>query len=531
MKGFTPASVKRQGTSFAVALAISSSLFLLPLAVAFAVQVYAPGPSLLLAMLAGVLTSFALARAGAALWSRSTHTGERVFADATLWGWMRVRRSNRRIAEFERMMSDHDAVSDEDHKRALMRLADALELRDHRTHGHSRRVTRHAASIAKQMGLDADELARLRVAAAMHDIGKLHVPAEVLFKPAKLTDEEFALIKQHPVDSAEMVAFTDDDELIAGVRHHHERWDGRGYPDGLAGTQIPLHSRIIAVADTFDAIVSDRPYRDGVAHRRAQSVIADGAGSQFDPEVAEAFATYYRGGDVAVAWGALSALPPRAAQWIADVLRGGASVVGSAAGTAAASVAITVGVVGGGLPAAAAVAERAGLPVPAAVQAIAKGSLDGGGQSNGFEVESGDDEETNLVAEAVDPRTGEPITGTEPGAAAGGQNAADESGSRSESAPGGKETEPESSRQPESSGGETVSDTTDAAGETVKDVGETVKDVGETVKEVAGDNDVTEVVDKTTDTVSGTVTNTGETVKNVGKDVGDALGGLTGKKK
>src|SRR4051812_39605758 len=128
------------------------------------------------------------------------------------------------------------------------------------------------------MGLPAAEVAKVRTAAALHDVGKLHTPRSILTKPGRLTDSEFALIKRHPVDGAVMTSGIGDPEISAMIRHHHERLDGRGYPDGLSGEDIPVGARIISVADTFDAITSHRTYRRAAHHKRARR--ARGGGRQ-----------------------------------------------------------------------------------------------------------------------------------------------------------------------------------------------------------------------------------------------------------
>ena len=161
-------------------------------------------------------------------------------------------------------------------------LSALLEARDSFTYGHSQRVTRHAERIATEMGLPAAEVAQVRTAAALHDVGKLHTPRDILNKPGRLTDEEFAVIRNHPGDGAEMSTSVGDPVITAMIRHHHERLDGAGYPDGLAGEAIPLGARIIAVADTFDAMTSNRAYRRAASHKRALDVLRAEAGKQLD---------------------------------------------------------------------------------------------------------------------------------------------------------------------------------------------------------------------------------------------------------
>jgi putative nucleotidyltransferase with HDIG domain len=179
--------------------------------------------------------------------------------------------------------------------RTLEDLAAALELRVPGAGGHARRVSRHAAGIAKRIGLDREQVARVRRAASLHDIGKLETPAAVVNKPGPLDAEEFNLVKRHAIAGERIVARLGDPELAAIVRHHHERFDGKGYPDGLAGEEIPLGARIVAVADTFDALTSPRPYRPASRPCDALDLLSIEAGDQLDPEVVSAFDGYYSG--------------------------------------------------------------------------------------------------------------------------------------------------------------------------------------------------------------------------------------------
>jgi putative nucleotidyltransferase with HDIG domain len=166
-------------------------------------------------------------------------------------------------------------------------------MRNPHTHGHCRRVARHAERIARAMHLGAAEVAEVRTAALIHDVGKVYTPADILHKPGPLTDEEFEVIKRHCVDGADMLSPVRDSRLAAIVRHHHERLDGSGYPDGLEGEEIPLAARIIAVADTFDAITSHRPYRRARSQQDGLAVLAAEAGGALDPDAVEAFLHVY----------------------------------------------------------------------------------------------------------------------------------------------------------------------------------------------------------------------------------------------
>ena len=207
-----------------------------------------------------ILLSLGAASLGSALWIRRPASRCVVFADLMLWGWLRRLLAERRLARAHEVFGLGSGVSGQHRVEALTRLGAQLEARDSYTHGHSRRVARHAERIAREMRLSPADVAKVRTAAALHDVGKVHTPRDILNKPGRLTDAEFALVKRHPGDGADMLVGIEDPEITAMVRHHHERLDGAGYPAGLAGQEIPVGARIIAVADTFDAITSTRPY-------------------------------------------------------------------------------------------------------------------------------------------------------------------------------------------------------------------------------------------------------------------------------
>ncbi|MEM9365878.1 MAG: HD-GYP domain-containing protein [Planctomycetota bacterium] len=167
-------------------------------------------------------------------------------------------------------------------------LASALDAKDAYTHGHSSRVAALSVFLARALGLGREECETLHLAGVLHDIGKIGVDDSVLKKPGKLTEEEFDQIKQHPVIGYEILKdIKPFRSILPVVRHHHESWDGRGYPDGLVGNEIPRHAQIVAVADAFDAMVSDRPYREGMPLERVMSVFRQGRGSQWAADVVD----------------------------------------------------------------------------------------------------------------------------------------------------------------------------------------------------------------------------------------------------
>lgn len=170
----------------------------------------------------------------------------------------------------------------------VLRLS--VDARDLYTRGHSDRVSYYAVQLARAMGKDSAYCERLRIAGLFHDVGKLGIPDSVLLKDSALTDEEYRIIKSHPERGYELLSSVTVFQEVAGiVRSHHERMDGRGYPDGLRGTGIPEESRMIAIADSFDAMTSTRRYRGSRSLEYATSELQHGAGTQFDPEMVHAF--------------------------------------------------------------------------------------------------------------------------------------------------------------------------------------------------------------------------------------------------
>lgn len=173
---------------------------------------------------------------------------------------------------------------------AVYTLAETIEKRDPYTGGHTKRVMAYSLAIGEVLGLTNGEVERLRLAAILHDVGKIGIRDDILLKKGKLTDEEFNLIKMHTVYGQQVLNHIKYfKEIIPGVMYHHERYDGKGYPEGLQGEEIDIIARIIAVADTYDAMTTDRPYRKGLSYEVAVEELKRCAGSQFDPDVVEAF--------------------------------------------------------------------------------------------------------------------------------------------------------------------------------------------------------------------------------------------------
>lgn len=170
-------------------------------------------------------------------------------------------------------------------------LAGAIDAKDPYTKGHSTSVSRYAEALARAVNLPENEVERIKVGALLHDVGKIGIPENVLKKPGKLTDEEWEIMKQHPTIGAEKVLAPNEAlrDLIPIVKYHHERLDGKGYPEQLKGNEIPLAARIVSVADAYHALVSDRPYRKGMPIEKACAILKEGAGIQWDADLVRQF--------------------------------------------------------------------------------------------------------------------------------------------------------------------------------------------------------------------------------------------------
>jgi putative two-component system response regulator len=193
-----------------------------------------------------------------------------------------------RVRSLLRLKSLHDHL--EDARQVIYALAKAAEAKDPYTLEHTERVAHSASDLARRIQLSPDVIEQVRIGALIHDVGKLAIPDHVLNKPGPLTDDEFTLIKTHTLVGAEIVTpLASQRHLVGIVRNHHERYDGRGYPDHLAGTAIPLGARIVAVCDAFDAMVNQRPYRQAMPPADAIANLIAGRAGQWDPSLVDAF--------------------------------------------------------------------------------------------------------------------------------------------------------------------------------------------------------------------------------------------------
>jgi hypothetical protein len=323
-----------------------------------------------IALVLSIALSFLCAAGAARIWERRSKTTEISFSELMIWSWYRLQKAERRI---ERNL--RSAATTEDRAgqlEVLHGLADALESKDPYTRGHSRRVERHSFKTGVAMGLPLADVEMLRMSASLHDVGKIRIPNTVLHKAGALTEEERALVEEHPVVGASIVAIIGDEQVVEAVRHHHERWDGGGYPAGIAGTEIPLFSRVIAVADTYDAIRSNRSYRTGASRDEAVLVLTNESGHQLDAEVVEAFlSTLPARGRAVAAVTSLATGPGALWRYLAQLFqRFGSTALAPALGAAGAGVIIGVSsILTPGIPAVSAMEEIPGTTDPSGTSA------------------------------------------------------------------------------------------------------------------------------------------------------------------
>jgi len=180
-------------------------------------------------------------------------------------------------------------------------LAAAIDAKDPYTRGHSERVARYSIAIGKNLQLPQKEMLNLRISALLHDVGKIGIDDRILRKPGALSDEEFEIMKGHPAKGAAIMSGVAQlIDIIPGMKYHHEKWSGGGYPEGLEGEQIPMQARIVAIADTFDAMTTNRPYQKAMEIGYVVEKIKSFGGTRFDPRVVEAFVNGVKRGDIQI---------------------------------------------------------------------------------------------------------------------------------------------------------------------------------------------------------------------------------------
>ena len=193
-----------------------------------------------------------------------------------------------KVSEQTKELKERQAQKEELLTKTVTALSETVDAKDRYTSGHSRRVAMYSKMIAQRMGKEEWEQEEIYSAGLLHDVGKIRVPEEIINKPGRLTDEEFDLIKLHPVTGYHILKEISEDHFYAdGAHFHHERYDGKGYPNGLTGESIPEIARIIGVADAYDAMASNRSYREALPQEVVREEIIKGRGTQFDPKIAD----------------------------------------------------------------------------------------------------------------------------------------------------------------------------------------------------------------------------------------------------
>lgn len=218
------------------------------------------------------------------LMARSALVCLAIFGVIVVFCFVEMNRTNRYMVKLQESREELRRLNDT----ILRVLAKTIDAKDKYTRGHSVRVANYSRELARRMGKSEEEQEKIYRAALLHDVGKIRIPDEIINKPGKLTDEEYAYIKLHPVSGYHILkAFSNDQMIATGAKFHHERYDGKGYPNGLSGENIPEHARIIGVADTYDAMASNRSYRNALAQDVIRSELEAGRGTQFDPGIAD----------------------------------------------------------------------------------------------------------------------------------------------------------------------------------------------------------------------------------------------------
>ena len=358
MRGFLPHSV---AATLAVLAFPSATLFSMLL-------LTEPNPPVILCSLLSLALSSLASIVGARLWQKHPKSKDVSFGDLMIWSWFSRRRAEARLHRgtaalgLDRRGSPVGVLnlSREEQLRVLHELNEALESKDPYTRGHSKRVERHVFRMGNAMGLSIHEIEDLRLAAVLHDVGKIRIPDHILRKPGKLTAQEYRVMQDHSSVGAWMLSYVGNQDVIEAVRYHHERWDGHGYPDGVYGTDIPLFARMIAVADTFDAITSTRSYRARAARDHGLKELQAVSGSQLDPMCVEIFVSSLPA-PVPVA-AVLYLLPFGLKKLVREIgvasRRAGLQTIASGVGAASAAVIVTTPVIAPSLGARPAAIER-----------------------------------------------------------------------------------------------------------------------------------------------------------------------------
>ena len=289
--------------SLLLSVLATASVVVVPTFFAFAVLVFSrPDPQILAAIGLAILLTAGAVVAGSAIWARQPESAGVSFGDLMLWSWIRQYQAEGTLHDATATMGfdrhgrflGHSTASEQDQVAAMRAIAKALDAKSTYTLGHSARVARHARRVADELELTDEKTRALFLAAELHDLGNIALSDEVLRKAGKLTLEERSDIEAHVLVGARLVEKAGSKDVVDGILHHHERWDGDGYPEHLAGREVPAFARIIGIAEAYDAMTSTRPYRQSFSKQHAIEVLRAESGMQFDGELVEVFISTLR---------------------------------------------------------------------------------------------------------------------------------------------------------------------------------------------------------------------------------------------
>lgn len=281
---------------------------------------------------------------GARLWERHHASAIFSFGDLMLWNWVRRHRAEARLVRNTQLLGfdrtggyQGDSMVQDDAERLelLAEIADDLDAKSSYTVNHTDRVEKLARDMGEALGLSEEQLRKLSTAAFLHDVGNIRIPEHILRKPDELTEEEKRTVESHALLGAMMAYEVVTRDVADGILHHHERWDGNGYPNGKGGRDIPFFARLIALAETYDAMTSTRPHRQSLSPSVALEILRGEAGTQFDPLAVEALVTVLpKPLAIFDRMPMLAAIRPRLREWALLVRRVGKVALSSAVATA-----------------------------------------------------------------------------------------------------------------------------------------------------------------------------------------------------
>lgn len=301
-------------------------------------------PTVVLAVLVVGILTLIIVIAGTRLWERHPVSAIFSFGDLMLWNWVRRHRAEARLVRNTQLLGfdrtgryQGDAIAQDDAERLelLAEIADDLDAKSSYTVNHTDRVEKLARDMGEALGLSGEQLKKLSTAAFLHDVGNIRIPEHILRKPGELTEEEKRTVESHALLGAMMAYEVVARDVADGILHHHERWDGNGYPNGKSGRHIPFFARLIALAEAYDAMTSTRPHRHSLSPAAAIEILRAEAGTQFDPLAVEALVTILpKPHPIFDHTPTLAAIRPRLRAWMLLVQRVGKVALSSAIATA-----------------------------------------------------------------------------------------------------------------------------------------------------------------------------------------------------